>query len=165
MDGVKICEGISDISDSYSGILIDQWGTLHDGEKPYDGVIEALENLKSRGKQIILISNSGQRAEDNTKRLVKIGFRADLFNHVVTSAEVTWRSLENREEGVFKGLGNKCFLMNRANDVSVLNDTDIVVVDDVNDADFVLLTGSEAPTKTLENYYDDILRNAKEYYV
>lgn len=160
MSGVKICEGLSDISDSYSGLLIDQWGTLHDGEKPFDGVVEALENLRSRGKQIILISNSGQRTDENAKRLDQMGISSNLYDYIVTSAEMTWRSLDNREDGVFKGLGNKCFLMNRNENTSVIAGTDIDVVDDVEKADFILLTGSDAPTKTLENYYDDILRKA-----
>lgn len=160
MDAVKICEGISDISDSYSGFLIDQWGTLHDGEKPYDGVIEALENLKSRKKKIIVISNSGRRAEQNRDRLQKIGFSPDLFDHIVTSGEMTWRSLNNRTDGVFKGLGDKCFLINRNHDTSVVADTDIHVVEDIDGADFILLTGSDAPEKSLENYYDAILRKA-----
>jgi HAD superfamily hydrolase (TIGR01459 family) len=160
MDNVKICEGLSDISDSYSGFLIDQWGTLHDGEKPYDGVLEALDHLKKRGKQIIVISNSGQRADKNIERLVNMGFSKDSFDHVVTSAEMTCRSLKDREDGVFKGWGDKCFLMNRAGDMSILEDTDITVVDTIEDADFILLTGSDAPDKTLENYYDEILKNA-----
>jgi len=29
----KFCQGISDISDSYAGFIIDQWGVLHDGSE------------------------------------------------------------------------------------------------------------------------------------
>lgn len=160
MDTVKICEGISELSDSYSGFLIDQWGTLHDGEQPRPNAIEALEILKSRGKQIIVISNSGQREKENIQRLEKIGFPKDLFHHVITSGEMTWQSLKNRDSGIFSGLGDKCFLLNRDNNRCVLDETGISTTDTIDEADFILLTGSDAPEKTLENYYDEILRKA-----
>lgn len=67
----KFCNGISDISDSYAGFIIDQWGVLHDGHKPYDGVVDCLKELKSRKKHIIILSNSGKRAEANKERLKK----------------------------------------------------------------------------------------------
>ena len=72
-DKIKICEGISDISDGYSGFLIDQWGTLHDGTKPFPDVFETLRHLKSRGKQLILLSNSGKRTAPDLNRLKKNG--------------------------------------------------------------------------------------------
>lgn len=160
MDSVKICEGLSDISDSYSGFLIDQWGTIHNGEKPYDGVVDALEHMRARGKQVIVVSNSGKRAEENYQRLEQIGFSRDHFSHIVTSAEMTWRGLHEPDAGMFKGLGNKCYVINRHGDLSVFNDTNITVVDDVEDADFILVTGSDAPEKNLTDHYDPILRNA-----
>lgn len=73
MGKTKFCQGISDISDSYSGFLIDQWGVIHNGVKPYDGVIDCLKELQSRKKQVIILSNSGKRAEENKKRLKEIG--------------------------------------------------------------------------------------------
>ena len=98
---IRICEGLSDLSDSYMGWILDQWGVLHDGNKPYDGVIEALQELKNRKKQIVLLSNSGKRAATNAERLEKIGFDISLFNAIMTSGEMTWNGLKNRDEGVF----------------------------------------------------------------
>lgn len=161
LDQVKICEGLSEISDSYNGFLIDQWGTLHDGKAPFPDVIETLKNLRSRGKQIILVSNSGKRSQDDYERLIHMGFTKDLFDHVVTSAEVMWQSLNDQEEGIFKGLGQDCFLLNRNGDMSGVDDIEgINIVDDIENASFILLTGSDAPDKTLESYYDEILKKA-----
>ena len=161
VDQVKICEGISDISDSYGGFLIDQWGTLHNGTHVFDNVIATLENLKKRGKQIILISNSGKRADDNEARLKKLGIDKKLFDHVVTSAETTWRSLSERNQAQFQNLGEKYFLMNRLDDLSLTNDLDdLAMTDDIQEADFILLTGSDVPRKTMENYYEPLLKEA-----
>ena len=159
VDTVKICEGLSSISDSYSGYLIDEWGTIHDGSKPFPNVIDALKHLKSRGKQIILISNSGKRVASASARLRDMGITDDLYDHVVTSAEATWQSLYNRSQGVFKDLGDKCLLLNRHGDMSAVEGLDnIKIHDNLDDVDFILLTGSDAPEKTLENYYDPILK-------
>lgn len=161
MDSVKICEGISDISDSYQGFLIDQWGTLHNGNAVFPDVIETLQQLKSRGKQIILISNSGKRSEPDAVRLKKLGLTDDLYDHIVTSAETTWQGLSDRDKEPIKDVGDKCFLLNRHGDLSAVDGIDnLEIVDDVKDAEFILLTGSDAPEKTLENYYDPILKQA-----
>ena len=75
----RLCKGLSDISDSYSGFIIDQWGVLHDGKTPYEGVVECLKELKSRKKHVIILSNSGKRAEENKERLKKIGIGPSLL--------------------------------------------------------------------------------------
>ncbi len=161
VDQVKICEGISDISDSYNGFLIDQWGTLHDGKQAFPDVIQTLKNLKSRGKQIIFISNSGKMPIEDIPRLKSMGITDDLYDHIVTSAEVMWQSLQDRSKGIFQGLGDKCYMLNRHNNLSGVDKIDsIKIIDDIEAADFILLTGSDSPERTLENYYDDLLKKA-----
>ena len=83
----KFCEGISDISDSYAAFVIDQWGVLHNGEEPYEGVIDCLKHLKERKKQIIILSNSGKRAEENKERLKSLGIGPSLYTDIVTSVK------------------------------------------------------------------------------
>jgi HAD superfamily hydrolase (TIGR01459 family) len=148
----KFCQGISDISDSYMGFIIDQWGVLHNGEKPYDGVVECLKELKARNKFIIVLSNSGKRAEENKERLKKIGIGPSLYDVILTSGEMTWQGLKNQDHGFFKGLGKKCYLISRGGDRSIVNDLDIEVVDDIKDANFLIISGSDAPEKSLEDY-------------
>lgn len=160
MAPTKICQGISDISDSYSGFIIDQWGVLHDGDKPYDGVVECLKELKGRGKYIIILSNSGKRADVNKERMKKIGIGPSLYDRIVTSGEMTWDGLDKQDDGIFKGLGKKCLLLSRGGDTSILDGLDIEAVDTVDEADFMIISGSDAPEKTMEEHYEPILRKA-----
>lgn len=155
----KFCAGISDISDSYSGFIIDQWGVLHNGEKPYDGVVECLKELKARKKYIIILSNSGKRAEENKERLKKIGIGPSLYDMIVTSGEMTWQGINEQNEGFFKDLGRKVYVISRGGDRSIVNGLDIEVVDSPADADFLIISGSDAPEKTLEDY-EPILKAA-----
>lgn len=156
------CDGLYDLVDSYDGFILDQWGVLHDGIKPYDGVLNALRQLKAHNKQVIILSNSGKRSDSNVERLSELGFKKTMYRAVVSAGEVTWQSLKQRHDGGFKGMENKhrCYLINRGNDVSLLEGLDdIEVVQDIDDAEFILITGIDAPKKTMADY-EPILRKA-----
>lgn len=152
MSEIRFCQGCSDLSDSYHGWILDQWGVLHDGHAPYDGVLETLQELKNRKKQIVLLSNSGKRAQTNADRLEKLGFDTSLFDGILTSGEMTWQGLSSRDEGIFAGLGDKCLLFSRQNDKSIIDGCGVQLVDTVDEADFILLSGSDAPEKSLSDY-------------
>ena len=159
MAKTKFCQGLSDISDSYMGFLIDQWGVLHDGEALFPGVVDCLKELKERKKTIIILSNSMQRAEDNKAALKKMGLGPSLYSAIITPGEMIYRGLADQERGVFKDLGKSCYVFNRGGDLSVLEDTGIEAVDNIENADFVLMTGSDYPSKTLEDY-EPLIRTA-----
>lgn len=148
----KFCQGISDVSDSYAGFIIDQWGVLHNGEKPYEGVVDCLKELKNRNKHIIILSNSGKRAEVNRERMKKIGISPSLYDDIITSGEMAWQGLKNQNEGFFKGLGKKCFLITRDGDTSIIDDLDMQIVDDPSKASFMMISGTDAPKMSLEDY-------------
>lgn len=158
----KFCQGISDISDSYAGFIIDQWGVLHDGVKAFDGVAECLKELQHRKKYVIILSNSGKRAEANSKRLAELGISSNLYNEIVTSGEMTWQGLHEQSEGFFKNIGKRCLLISRGGDRSIVNGLDIQIVENAKDADFLLISGADSPEMTLEDY-EPILRDAARY--
>ncbi len=157
----KFCQGISDISDSYSGFIIDQWGVLHDGDKIFEGAVECLKELKARNKFIIILSNSGKTAEANRDRLKKMGLGPSLYDVIMTSGEMTYQGLKTQDDGIFKNLGKKCYLISRGGDTSIIDGLDIQRVEDVNEADFMIIGGADAPEKTLEDY-EPVLRKAAQ---
>lgn len=161
MTVTKFCQGISDISDSYSGFIIDQWGVLHAGEKIFEGAIECLKELKARNKFIIILSNSGKTAEANKERLKQMGLSHSLYDVIMTSGEMTFQGLKNQNEGVFTDIGHKVYLISRGGDTSVVEGLDIEIVDDIADADFLIISGSDAPEKTIEDY-EPVLRKAAQ---
>ena len=158
----KFCEGISDISDSYMGFIIDQWGVLHDGVKIYDGVVECLEELRDRQKYIIILSNSGKRAEANQNRLTELGIPPELYDVLITSGEVTWQGLNDQSEGYFKNIGKKCVVISRGGDRTIVNGLDVAVVEEPKDADFLVISGADSPERTLEDY-EPLLRESARY--
>lgn len=158
----KFCQGISDISDSYAGFIIDQWGVLHDGHQVYDGVVDCLEELQRRKKYVIILSNSGKRAQQNIDRMEELGISKDLYNVLLTSGEVAWQGLDAQVDGYFKNIGKKCVIISRGGDSSIVDGLDVEVVEDPRDANFMIISGTDAPDKTLEDY-EPILKSAARY--
>lgn len=157
----KFCEGISDISDSYAGFILDQWGVLHDGEKAYDGVIDCLKELKARKKHVLILSNSGKRALENKERLKKLGIGPSLYDQIITSGEMSWQGMNDQDTKPFVGLGQKCYLISRGGDRSIVDGLDIEVVDDIKNATFLLVSGADSPEKTLEDFEPTLKQAAR----
>jgi HAD superfamily hydrolase (TIGR01459 family) len=160
MAKTKFCQGISDISDSYSAFIIDQWGVLHNGEKVYEGVLECLKELKNRNKYIIILSNSGKRSSVNAENLKKLGITPGMYDLIVTSGEIAWQGMRDQKEGYFQKLGTKCYLLSRGGDRSIVEGLDIQIVDNVTEADFLLISGTDAPDKNMVDHYESDLKAA-----
>lgn len=159
MSTMTFCHGLYELMDSYDGFILDQWGVLHNGIQPYDGVVEALAHLKQRKKQVVILSNSAKRADDNVERLKKFGFKPSHYKTVVSAGEVAWQGLKDRKDAPFKGLGSPCYLISRPDDRGLLSDLDIQTTDDIEQAQFILITSFNAPAVKIEDL-DPILKKA-----
>ena len=137
------CSGLADLASRYRGFIVDQWGVLHDGARPYADAFDCLVRLREAGKRIVLLSNSGKRTSVNRARLAEIGIDAALYDALVTSGEATWRALAERTEPFFAALGRRCILWSRAGDRSTVAGLPLDVVERVDDAEFLLLAGVE----------------------
>ncbi len=152
-------QGLYELMDSYDGFIMDQWGVLHNGVQPYESVIDTLNHLRQRKKQVIILSNSAKRADDNIERLKKLGIKSTLYKEVVTAGEVTWQGLREQKETPFKGLGQKCYLISRPDDFALLEGLDIDVVKDIEDANFILITGIDTNVLKIEDL-DPVFKRA-----
>lgn len=137
------CSGLADIVARYDGLLVDQWGVLHDGGRPYPGAVACLRQLRAAGRRVVLLSNTGERSAPNRESLAALGFDDDLFEGVVTAGEAAWRALRERIGPGFSDLGTRCLLWSRHGDRSVAEGLGLVRVDRVADADFILLAGTD----------------------
>lgn len=147
MSTIAFCHGLYELMDSYDGFIMDQWGVLHNGIQPYDGVIDALNHLKHRKKQVVILSNSAKRSEDNIERLKRLGIKPSAYKSVVSAGEVAWQGLKERKEAPFKGLGDNCYLIAKKDDTALLSGLDVNIVSDIEQANFILITGLDAGIK------------------
>ncbi|CAN0350672.1 unnamed protein product [Ectocarpus sp. 12 AP-2014] len=89
----KVVGGIKQLCDSYDGFILDQFGVLHDGRDALPGAVECLEELRSQGKRLVILSNTSKREDFTMARLPKFGFRRELFDGGVTSGEEGYQHL------------------------------------------------------------------------
>lgn len=145
---------LSAAAQHYDSFLIDQWGVLHDGRKPYPGAVQCLDRLIGGGKQVILISNSGKRAVENEIRLHHIGFPAKSYTHLVTSGEIAWQMLA-AGQGLFSKLtGKRCLLLTSDDPADYAAGLPISLAD-AEDADFILLAGID--DRRSRHYYEHMI--------
>ena len=141
---------VADLLPLYDAFLLDQFGTLHDGQAAYPGVPGALQAMRAAGKRVAVLSNSGKRSADNAARLARLGLPAALFDAVVTSGEVARTLLaEGRIESA-RG-ARRCLLLERDGDGSVLDGLGLAV-GPAADAELVIIAGSEGERRPLESY-------------
>ena len=86
-------DSLLEVAGRYDAVVLDQWGVLHDGTRPYPGAVAAVEALAGAGHRLAVLSNSGKRSEVNRARIAGMGFPADLFETVMTSGEALWRDM------------------------------------------------------------------------
>lgn len=159
MPNTKFCQGISDISDSYTGFIVDTWGVLHDGEKVSDTAIEALKELKARNKFVLLMSNSEMDAVATAAQLKKMGLPENLYNQILTSGEFLLQGLKDQKDDIFSGLGQSCYLIGGPRTVEFLSKTSITIEKDIEKANFLLISGWDVLEDDIQKY-EDILRTA-----
>jgi HAD superfamily hydrolase (TIGR01459 family) len=145
--------GLSAIADHYDLFILDQFGVLHDGSTPYSGVLNGLNELKRRGKQIVILSNSGKRSAENEARLEKLGFSSRPWDRFISSGEIAWQQL------ALSGTSKHCYLISRDNDRSAVEGLTLSLADTPDQADIILLTASEGDRFDL-SYYENLLSRA-----
>ncbi|GMH28047.1 hypothetical protein Nepgr_029890 [Nepenthes gracilis] len=139
--------GIQQLAENrrFKAWLLDQFGVLHDGKQPYPGVISTLEKLSNCGAKMVIVSNSSRRASVTFNKMRSLGFDPSLFVGVITSGELTHQYLRRRDDAWFAAVGKSCIHMtwNDRGAIS-LEGLDLKVVENVEDAEFVLVHGTEA---------------------
>jgi HAD superfamily hydrolase (TIGR01459 family) len=134
-------DALGPIADRFDHVLLDQWGTLHEGGAVFTAARDCVARLKAAGKRVLVLSNSGKRAGSNEERLARLGLPPTAYDGILTSGEVTWKGLRERARAPFRDLGQSCFLVTRGGDHSIIDGLDLSVVADVERADFILLAG------------------------
>lgn len=147
------------LAERFDGFVIDQWGVLHNGRQTYPGAVDVLAQLKALGKPAVVLSNSGKRATDNGARLASMGIGPDLYTAVVSSGEAAWMALKHGDPEV-AGLGRRCLLVSRGGDRNIVNDLDIELVDDPDQAEFLLLAGVDEDAWSAPDL-DDLLQASR----
>lgn len=155
MMNCRLLEGLKAAAPDFEAFVLDQYGVLHDGSRPYPGVLPCLEALRAAGKRVVILSNSGKRKQPNIDRLAAIGIPSVLYDDFVTSGEGTYDFLKGSPEALRRQPAApgrvkaplRCLALGGPAEKALLEGLDIVLVSQVEEADFLLLAsfGDDAP--------------------
>ncbi|AWJ88958.1 TIGR01459 family HAD-type hydrolase [Azospirillum baldaniorum] len=141
MTDIVQLSGIAPVIDRYDGVILDLWGVLHDGERPYPGVPECLDRLRAAGKVICLLSNAPRRTGGVIAKLDGMGIGRDRYHHVMTSGEAAYDALRDRDDPWHAALGRRLYHIGPDRDMDVYEGLDYTLAASPDEADFVVNTG------------------------
>jgi len=149
---VRLLRGVGEIAGAYDGLILDLWGVVHDGNRPYPGVLDALERLARAGKPVVLLSNAPRRVGAIAQRLSEIGIPAAFYAGIHSSGEEVWQRLKRRDTPFYAALGRRCCFIGPTRDEGMTEGLDVVRAETPEDADFLLNTGPWGWDETTEKY-------------
>jgi HAD superfamily hydrolase (TIGR01459 family) len=155
----RILTGLREISETFDLVLMDLWGCVHDGVKPYPAALDCLARLKDAGKAVAILSNAPRRAADVEVKLTEMGIDRSLYTDLFTSGEETWKYLKTRPDGLGQRLGRRVYAIMPDRDAGILEGLQLEQVDDIGAASFVLVTGVEDAKSTAKDF-DPVLMQA-----
>lgn len=153
---MKSLNCLSDIVDHYDVLLLDLWGVIHDGTALYPGVHDALELLSAKDKTVIFLSNAPRRAAKVKAVLKGLGVEEGLYLDALSSGEIGFRWLAAGKAP----WGKRYFFIGASKDADMPDGLDIVRVDDIKQADFILCLGFGNEEQTTEDF-NPLLRAGK----
>jgi HAD superfamily hydrolase (TIGR01459 family) len=149
---LRLFAGMRELAPQYDGFILDLWGVVHDGVRPFPGVLDGMARLIGAGKRLVLLSNAPRRADDVVRRIAAIGVPEGLYHAVMSSGEEAWRCLDERREKFYAALGRRCLQLGSDRDLEMRDGLDLDFVEDVAAADFILNTGPARWEDTLDDY-------------
>ena len=140
--------GLQDIASGFDAFIIDQFGVIHDGAKLYPGALDAMAGLKAAAKKVVILTNSGKRRVANQARIVAMGIPAELFIDVVSSGDVAYRAIASGAHGHPR---NAC-IIGKEGETYDFGGLDLDLVSRPEQADILIVLGSNTPATTLDGY-------------
>ncbi|MDB9817833.1 TIGR01459 family HAD-type hydrolase [Pelagibacterales bacterium] len=145
------------LSSSYSVILCDLWGVVHNGKEIFEQSKKFLTQVKADGKKIVLISNAPRPNLVVEDQLInKLGLSKDLYDFIVTSGDITAISIND------KRFGSSYYHLGPTKDKDLLENIKLDQKDKLVDADFVLCTGIDDDEIETVNDYSGVLNEMKK---
>lgn len=130
---IPILSSVSDLAAGTDAWLVDVWGVIHNGLRPYEAACAACETFRGRGGSVILVSNAPRPWSGVKTQLDGLGVSPEVYDAIVTSGDVT-RGL------ISANSGRPIYHLGPQRDVPIFDGLD-VDFSSAGEAEVVALTG------------------------
>jgi HAD superfamily hydrolase (TIGR01459 family) len=149
---IPVIDGMRHLAGAYDGLVLDLWGVVHDGERPFPGVTDCMAELRAAGTKLVLLSNAPRRTGLIADRLAELGIAPDSYDGIWSSGEEVWQRLADPDDPQAAALGTRGYQIGAGRDPEAFDGLPQHRVDTPEEAEFVLNTGIENIGDTVETY-------------
>src|SRR5262249_1731625 len=114
-------DGLAALAERYDGLIVDLWGTVHNGVAAFPGVPETLVAARQAVKRVLLVTNAPRRSGRVGEGLVRLGITTAHYDAVMTAGEVAWHALATRSDPWHAALGTTCYHIGPGRDLSLMD--------------------------------------------
>ncbi len=116
----KIIDTLSEVSDQYDAFFVDLWGCIHDGLKPFETAVSAMQDYRAKGGTVIFVTNAPRHRSSVAAQLIKIGVAEDSYDDIATSGD-------SARAAMFRGaIGEKVYFIGQPHDQSFFDPLKII---------------------------------------
>ncbi|MBL4906462.1 MAG: TIGR01459 family HAD-type hydrolase [Sneathiella sp.] len=156
----EIVPGLASYAENYDAFILDLWGVVHDGTKPYPGALDCMAKLREGGRPLLLLSNAPRTSDFVTEFLESIGVPASSYDHILTSGDMTRHVLKEKRHDFLKASDRKFYQIGAEKDRGVDDGLDYQRVQDLKDAHFIICTGLANDDEETPEEYRELLVDA-----
>ena len=142
---IPVLQSIAPLAGETSGWLLDIWGVMHNGVRPFMDACTACERFRQDGGLVVLVSNSPRPRDGVAAQLDGIGVPRTSWDCIITSGDLARAMIRDYEGRAVVHLGPE-------RDLGLFSDID-VRLSDANEAEAVVCTG----------LFDDELETSDDY--
>ncbi|MEJ6398345.1 TIGR01459 family HAD-type hydrolase [Yoonia sp. 208BN28-4] len=101
----QIINTFADISSDYDAAFVDLWGCMHNGITAHPAAVKAMQDYRTRGGVVILVTNSPRPWDSVADQILGLGVPDDAWDAIATSGD-------SARAAMFRGVvGSKIWFM------------------------------------------------------
>lgn len=152
----ELLSHLEPLAGRYDHLIVDLWGTLHNGIEPLPGAVDCLAHFKSAGAGVALLSNAPFRVSGVHTVLGQIGIPEDIYDDIFCSGEIAWHAIKDRRDPWHRELGRLAAFIGPERHRPMLDNPGVEREAEIGEADFLLCTGPRDEGHSLEDYLPEL---------
>ncbi len=151
MKMIKPVVNLSKAAENYDTFILGYNGVLHEGGAILPAAADVIMNLASRGKKLVLLTNSASRIAAIADWLTANGINPRLFSCIMSAGEILHYKLKSGS-GSYGALGRKYYHLGTVVDNGVFCGLDYARVNNLNMAHFLYMNEVGDVNDTIDTY-------------